>query len=136
MMRAYTQLVSSHWSPHWRMFRRWVIFQHYTNYLVKICQENTFIPSIKNTTKLPDESAAFEELVTLMNLFRHLFTIITPYLKDPKDQSKYGVALAHIMIKAHDIIGWGETSHIRRVLQVRVSSFVCCVCYTRVLINL
>jgi hypothetical protein len=29
------------------------------------------------------------------------------------------VEFVDIMIKAHDIIGWGEISHIRRVQQVR-----------------
>lgn len=117
MMRAYVQLVSSHWSPHWRMFRRWIILKSHVDYLVKIYQEGTFIPSIKNTTKLPDEMAAFEELSTLMNLFRHLFTVITPYL-DTNSQTEYGLSLARIMMDSHDIVGWGETAHIRRVLQV------------------
>jgi hypothetical protein len=117
MMRAYVQLVSSHWSPHWHMFRRWVIFKFYADYLVKIYEEDTFVPSIKNTTKLPDEAAAFEEFSTLLDLFRHLFTIITPYLSS-KNQSKYGLSLAHIIMNSHNIIGWGKTNHIRRVLQV------------------
>jgi hypothetical protein len=43
MMRAYLQLVSSHWSPHWRMFRRWVIFKYYAEYLVKAYQNNTYV---------------------------------------------------------------------------------------------
>lgn len=118
MMRAYVQLVSSHWSPHWRMFRRWIILKYHVDYLVKIYQEGAFVPSIKNTTKLlPDEMAAFEELSTLMNLYRHLFTVITPYL-DTKSQTEYGLSLARIMMDAHDIVGWGEKAHIRRVLQV------------------
>jgi hypothetical protein len=48
MMRAYLQLVSSHWSPHWRMFRRWVIFKYYADYLVKIYQNNTYIANEAN----------------------------------------------------------------------------------------
>ncbi|KAK4509977.1 uncharacterized protein ATC70_008127 [Mucor velutinosus] len=48
MMRAYVQLVSSHWSPHWRMFRRWVIFKFYAEYLVKTCQNGTFTVSENN----------------------------------------------------------------------------------------
>jgi hypothetical protein len=63
--------------------------------------------------------AAFEELSTLMTLFRHLFAIISPYLT-PSTQSEYAMSLAHIMMTSHDIIGWGETNHIRRVLQVSV----------------
>jgi tetratricopeptide (TPR) repeat protein len=61
--------------------------------------------------------AAFEELATLMTLFRHLFTIILPYLTHSA-QNEYAMSLAHIMMASHDIIGWGETNHIRRVLQV------------------
>lgn len=48
MMRAYVQLVSSHWSPHWRMFRRWIIFKFYAEYLVKTCQNETFVTSVNN----------------------------------------------------------------------------------------
>lgn len=48
MMRAYVQLVSSHWSPHWRMFRRWVIFKFYAEYLVKTCQNDSFVASENN----------------------------------------------------------------------------------------
>jgi hypothetical protein len=48
MMRAYVQLVSSHWSPHWRMFRRWIIFKFYAEYLVKTCQNKTFVTSANN----------------------------------------------------------------------------------------
>jgi hypothetical protein len=118
MMRAYVQLVSSHWSPHWRMFRRWVIFKVYAEHLVKTYQDKTFTPSLKNATQIvTDENAAFEELDTLMNLFRHLFTVITPYLK-PTEQTEHGLSLARTMIESHDIIGWGEINHIRRVLQV------------------
>ncbi|KAI9272151.1 hypothetical protein EDC94DRAFT_511574 [Helicostylum pulchrum] len=92
MMRAYIQLVSSHWSPHWRMFRRWVIFKFYVDYLVKVYQDNTYIPPTKNTSpEVPDELAAFEEL------------------------------------SSHNIMGWGEINHIRRVLQylyqVKVATF-------------
>lgn len=123
MLRAYVQLVSSHWSPHWRMFRRWVILKYHADYLVKIYQDKTYIPSIKNSAKLPDEMAAFEELSTLLNLFRHLYTIITPYL-DSTSKSKYGLSLAHIMMTSHDIVGWGETAHIRRVLQVKYKHIV------------
>ncbi|KAI8062995.1 hypothetical protein BDF21DRAFT_496904 [Thamnidium elegans] len=127
MMRAYIQLVSSHWSPHWRMFRRWVIFKFYVDYLVKVYQDNTYIPPTKNTsTDVPDEFAAFEELSVLMNLFRSLFTIITPNL-NAKAQSEYGMSLANMMMESHNIMGWGEINHIRRVLQylyqVKVATF-------------
>ncbi|KAF1796055.1 hypothetical protein FB192DRAFT_1315354 [Mucor lusitanicus] len=114
MMRAYVQLVSSHWSPHWRMFRRWVMFKFYAEYLVKTYQNGTFVVSENNS--LSSDAAAFEELATLMTLFRHLFTIITPHLSF-KSQSQYGVSLSHIMMSSHDTIGWGEINHIRRVLQ-------------------
>ncbi|EPB84635.1 hypothetical protein HMPREF1544_08578 [Mucor circinelloides 1006PhL] len=114
MMRAYVQLVSSHWSPHWRMFRRWVIFKFYAEYLVKTCQNDSFVASENNS--LSDDAAAFDELATLMTLFRHLFTIITPHLSS-KLQSQYGMSLSHIMMNSHDTIGWGEINHIRRVLQ-------------------
>lgn len=119
MMRAYVQLASSHWSPHWRMFKRWVIFKLYANYLVQTYKENTYIPS---NTKSPNEIAVYEELSILMNLFRHLFTAISPCLK-PVSQGEYGLSLAHIMMTSHDVLGWGETNHIRRVLQVSVIYF-------------
>ncbi|GAA5795787.1 hypothetical protein HPULCUR_001149 [Helicostylum pulchrum] len=127
MMRAYIQLVSSHWSPHWRMFRRWVIFKFYVDYLVKVYQDNTYIPPTKNTSpEVPDELAAFEELSVLMNLFRSLFTIISPNL-NAKSQSEYGMSLANMIMESHNIMGWGEINHIRRVLQylyqVKVATF-------------
>lgn len=124
MMRTYIQLVSSHWSSHWRMFRRWVIFKLYVDYLIKIYRDNTYIPPTKNTSaEVPDELAAFEELSVLMNLFRSLFTIISPNL-NAKAQSEYGMSLANKMMESHNIIGWGEINHIRRVLQVSFL-FVC-----------
>ncbi|KAI9487433.1 MAG: hypothetical protein EXX96DRAFT_553180 [Benjaminiella poitrasii] len=123
MMRAYIQLVSSYWSPRWRMFKRWVIFKFYTEYLVTAYQNNTYcVPSTtaKNSnstnSSLTTELAAFEELSTLMALYRHLFTLITPHLST-SNQANYSISLAHIMMNSHDVIGWGEINHIRRVLQ-------------------
>lgn len=75
--------------------------------------------SIYASYSLSNDAAAFEELATLMTLFRHLFTIISPHLSS-KDQSQYGMSLSHIMMNSHDTIGWGEINHIRRVLQVRI----------------
>lgn len=118
MMRSYVQLVSSHWSPHWRMFRRWVLFKFYVDYLVKIYQDDAYIPSTKSIgTNVPNDKAAFEELSVLMNLFRHLFTVISPYLSTTA-QSEYGTSLANMIMDSHNVIGWGEKSHVRRVLQV------------------
>lgn len=109
-MRAYVQLASSYWSPHWRMIKRWVIFKHYANYLVQTFIENSFIPSVTCAT-------VNEELSILMNLYRHLFTTLSPFLK-PVLQANYGLTLSKIIMESHDIIGWGETHHVRRVLQV------------------
>jgi hypothetical protein len=52
-----------------------------------------------------------------MNLYRHLFSLITPLLST-KSKSAYGLSLSDTMVHAYDILGWGETSHVRRVLQV------------------
>ncbi|KAG2205636.1 hypothetical protein INT47_007992 [Mucor saturninus] len=108
-MRAYVQLASSHWSPHWRMIKRWVVFKHYANYLVQTHKNNSFVPSTSAAT-------VYEELSILMNLYRHLFTTLSPFLK-PVAQGEYGLALAKMIMEGHDITGWGETNHIRRVLQ-------------------
>jgi hypothetical protein len=43
--------------------------------------------------------------------------MILPYLTE-QSKSFYALTLADILMHAHDVIGWGETSNIRRVLQV------------------
>ncbi|KAI8641372.1 hypothetical protein BD408DRAFT_483450 [Parasitella parasitica] len=124
MLRSYVQLVSSHWSPHWRMFRRWVIFKHYVEYLVKTYQDKSFIAV--TDTRLSKHAAAYNELAALMTLFRHLFTVISSHLST-KVQCQYGLSLSHMMMNAHDAIGWGDINHIKSVLkylyQVKAATF-------------
>ncbi|KAI7906711.1 uncharacterized protein BX663DRAFT_548869 [Cokeromyces recurvatus] len=116
LMSAYLQLASSYWNPHWHMFKRWVLFKIYAEYMIKIYQDDTYIAVKKNSNGLATEMNAFDELSTLMDLFRQLFTLITPYLS-VEDQAQYGMSLCHIMMNSHDVIGWGEIKHIRKILQ-------------------
>ncbi|KAF7732343.1 hypothetical protein EC973_005239 [Apophysomyces ossiformis] len=112
LMRAYTQLASS-WSSDWRMYKRWIVFRHYGKYLIESCKKGTYVPVTGRTLQ---RSSAFEELDCLMNLFRQLLASLLPSL-NAKQQSEHVLELANLMIAAHDQIGWGEISHVRRVLQ-------------------
>lgn len=38
--------------------------------------------------------------------------------------SQYVLELANLMVEAHDAIGWGEISNVKRVLQVNISSLL------------
>lgn len=75
MMRAYVQLVSSHWSPHWRMFRRWVIFKHYADYLVKTCQNGSFVASENNRYVAID--------YRLWRVYTHVLLLACPAMPPP-----------------------------------------------------
>ncbi|KAG0189345.1 hypothetical protein DFQ28_003546 [Apophysomyces sp. BC1034] len=112
MMRAYTQLASL-WSSNWRMQKRWVVFRHYGKYLLQSYKKNTYIPV---TGRAPQRSSAFEELDCLMNLFQQLLTALMPSLNATQQNDRV-LELANLIIEAHDSIGWGEISHVRRVLQ-------------------
>lgn len=117
-MRAYVQLATSHWSPHWRMFKRWVICTLYSNYLIQVYKDATFTPA----TDIPYEIAAYNEFITLVNLFRSLFTMMLPYL-NAISQGEYGVSLLHIMMKGHDTLGWKKKNHIQRVILVSINAY-------------
>ncbi|KAI8992316.1 hypothetical protein BDB01DRAFT_426483 [Pilobolus umbonatus] len=112
-MRAYIQLVSSHWSPQWRMYRRWVISKHYANYLIQVYKDGNHDLSCIG---MPMDMTINEEMANLLNLYRTLYTMISPHLT-PKEQNSYALELTSIIFKAHDTIGWGEIIHIKRILQ-------------------
>ncbi|CEP19993.1 hypothetical protein [Parasitella parasitica] len=71
---------------------------------------------ISNADSLSKHAAEYEELATLIAAFQHLFTVISPHLPT-KAQGQYGLSLSHMMMNAHDTIGWGEINHIRLVLK-------------------
>ena len=125
------QLASSHWSPYWRMHKRWIIFQQYGQFLVKTCQEGTYYPMPINsqtgvkqpttitttTTKKSDKASAYEELLCLTALYRNLLSSIT-MRATTHEKARYVLELANFFVETHNVIGWGEISNIRRVLQV------------------
>lgn len=120
-MRAYSQLSSSHWSSHWRNQKRWIIFKLYTDTLVKSYVDGTYPIHIKISGQIENErtkqQSAFHELFVLMNRCRGVIRTYASKLT-PGDINRYVVEFVDIMTRAHDIIGWGEISHIRRVQQV------------------
>lgn len=59
----------------------------------------------------------YDELVSVLTLYHSLFTALEPKLST-KETSKRVLELANLIFIAHDIIGWGELSNIRRTLQV------------------
>lgn len=124
-------MATSHWTSFWRMHKRWIIFRQYILYLTKISRNNTYIPmpitsnlaqmsgNAANGTKAKksDKASAYEELLCLTALFRNLLSTIDPQL-EPHELSEYVLELSNLMVDAHDAIGWGEISNIRRILQV------------------
>ncbi|KAG2222349.1 hypothetical protein INT45_009822, partial [Circinella minor] len=129
LFRGYMQLASSHWSPYWRMHKRWIIFQHYGQFLIKTYQENTYFSMpIQSTTKqstittttLPkkknDKASAYEELLCLTALYRNLLSSIT-IRSNTQEKARYILELANFFVETHNVIGWGEMSNIRRILQ-------------------
>ncbi|CAO3587204.1 unnamed protein product [Absidia cylindrospora] len=119
-MRAYSQLSSSHWSSHWRNQKRWVIFKLYTDTLVKTYSNGSYPIHIKMVGQIENDDtkqqSAFHELFVLMNRCRAVIRAYASKLT-PGDINRYVVEFVDIMTRAHDIIGWGEISHIRRVQQ-------------------
>ncbi|KAI8344516.1 hypothetical protein BC941DRAFT_497775 [Chlamydoabsidia padenii] len=113
-MRAYSQLSSSHWSSQWRNQKRWIIFKLYTDYLINTYVDETYPVNQIETTK---QQAAFQELFVLMNRCRAVIRSYASSKLAPGIINNYVVEFVNIMTRAHDVIGWGEISHIRRVQQ-------------------
>ncbi|KAI9319345.1 hypothetical protein BX666DRAFT_1460783 [Dichotomocladium elegans] len=124
LMRGYMHLATSSWSSYWRMHKRWIVFENYGYYLAKVVQERTYPPMAISDTPYPKstsgnatkKTSAFEELLCLTALCRNLFSSISSKLS-PEEQADYAEKLSALFVHAHDIIGWGPISNIRRVLQ-------------------
>ncbi|KAI9020131.1 hypothetical protein CLU79DRAFT_888280 [Phycomyces nitens] len=132
-MRAYVQMVSTHWPVHWRIHKRWVIFRHTARYLVQICQDDDYIPepteqstagdnvsvyapTENEHSKGTDQRLAFKEFCKLMNLFRNLLTSLKLYL-NPRMLSYRVSELVDITMEGHRVIGWGDNTDVQRVNQ-------------------
>lgn len=61
---------------------------------------------------------ALEELTQLLDQSRKILTTLSTQQISPKTLARFTVNLANIIIEAHDIIGWGTATNVRRVLQV------------------
>jgi hypothetical protein len=59
----------------------------------------------------------YDELVSVLSLYHTLFNALEHKLSS-KETSKRVLELANLIFMAHDVIGWGELSNIRRTLQV------------------
>lgn len=68
-------------------------------------------------TKRANQTSAYEELLCLTALYRNVLSTLTPRL-EPRALSGYVLELANFIVDAHDVIGWGEISNIKRILQV------------------
>ncbi|ORX58104.1 TPR-like protein [Hesseltinella vesiculosa] len=113
-MRSYTQLSSSHWTHQWRAQKQWVIFNLYANHLVDIYTNKKYPHPSTNQADI--QKAAFDELFTLMNRFRGLIRAYASKL--PADLiDTFITKFNNLVFHAHDAIGWGQISHIRRVRQ-------------------
>ncbi|KAI9258783.1 hypothetical protein BDA99DRAFT_514132 [Phascolomyces articulosus] len=125
LLRGYMQLASSHWSPYWRMHKRWLIFQQYGRFLIKACQEGTYYPmpissqpgaKVSSSSQKSSKASAYEELLCLTALYRNLLSSIT-IRSNSQEKCRYVLELANLFVDVHNVIGWGEISNIRRVLQ-------------------
>ncbi|KAI7878419.1 protein prenylyltransferase [Lichtheimia hyalospora FSU 10163] len=124
LMRGYMHLSTSHWSSFWRMHKRWIVFRHYARSLIKACQEGSYFPMAIQGDLQPkvlaindsNQASAYEELLCLTALYRNLLSSLSSH-SDPSNHVRYVLELAELMTDAHDAIGWGEISNIRRVLQ-------------------
>ncbi|KAI8059218.1 hypothetical protein BC940DRAFT_324010 [Gongronella butleri] len=113
-MRFYTQLSSTHWSHQWRVQKQWVIFKLYTQHLIQLYQDNQYPHTSTDRDEI--QKAAFNELFILMNRFRGLIRAYASKLT--ADQiDPFITEFINMMFLAHDTIGWGQISHIRRVRQ-------------------
>lgn len=75
-----------------------------------------------NLTKSYQYRAALEELTQLLGQSRKLLTTLSLRQIPPKTLAKFTVDLANTIVEAHDTVGWGTATNIRRVLQVGVVS--------------
>lgn len=73
--------------------------------------------------KKSDKASAYEELLCLTALFRNLLSTIGPRL-EAHELSEYVLELSNLMVDAHDAVGWGEISNIRRVLQASIHTAI------------
>ncbi|KAI9306079.1 hypothetical protein BJ944DRAFT_264139 [Cunninghamella echinulata] len=112
-LRGYSQLSSSHWSTSWRIQKRWIVFKLYTDYLIETYSKGTYSVGCNEEER---KRLAFDELFVLMNRCRSTIRAYASKLSTGEIK-KQVVEFVNIMFKAHDIVGWGEISHIRRVQQ-------------------
>lgn len=136
LLRAYSKLVSSpQWPKNWRLYKQWVIHRCYAKLLVDLYRKGSYSPENNDRQWVncsihcwrmrsnPDQNCycnrgALEELTQLLDQFRKILTTLSTQQISPKTLARFTVNLANIIIEAHDIIGWGTATNVRRVLQV------------------
>ncbi|KAI8879467.1 TPR-like protein [Backusella circina FSU 941] len=136
LMRTYVKFCSI-WPSDWRPYKRWVIFRHYLRYLTRAYQKGVYVSAEDDTAKatLPlspirsnfndtnttNKTEALNETMQLVTLFRQLLSILVPRLNakgHKMDLNHRTIELANLLVAAHETVGWGPTSYIKRKLQL------------------
>ncbi|KAI8083457.1 hypothetical protein BDF21DRAFT_416009 [Thamnidium elegans] len=148
LMRAYLSYCCTQWPLDWRIHKRWVIFRHYIRYLTRAYQKGVYVPATAQdeyttspvlsptksvfsdageTTLFERSSAALEETILLTTQFRQLLATFAPLLiqSNPADLHHRTLELSHLLVSAHETVGWGPDSYIQRTLKyfVRTRKF-------------
>lgn len=148
LMRAYLNYCCTQWPIDWRIHKRWVIFRHYIRYLTRAYQKGVYVPATAQdeyisspvlsptksvfsdageTTLFERSSAALEETILLATQFRQLLATFAPLLSqsNPTDLHHRTLELSHLLVSAHETVGWGPDSYVQRTLKyfVRTKKF-------------
>ncbi|PHZ15243.1 protein prenylyltransferase [Rhizopus microsporus ATCC 52813] len=135
LMRAYTNYCHTQWWPvHFRIHKRWIIFRHYIRYLTRAYQKGLYIPageddSLTSPVTSPVKStfsensstsaSALDETILLVNEFRALLNefVKRSLSTEPIDINHKTLEICHLIVSAHDTVGWGPEEHIERMLR-------------------
>ncbi|KAI8374621.1 uncharacterized protein BYT42DRAFT_413505 [Radiomyces spectabilis] len=120
LLRAYAQLVAMPtWKTTWRMYKPWIIFRAYAQFLYTVCGNDTYVAPNNHFKHSPQGrlvTSAATELAYMMRLFRNQLLILAPYLS-PTALNEHVLELAHLMDQCHDMIGWGSVLELKRIRQ-------------------
>lgn len=114
LMRSYLHYCrTQQWPLHWRIHKRWIIFRHYIRYLTRAYQKGVYV-SIDETSSASSFSA-LNETIQLVSQFQILLNESVKL--SSLELNHKTLELCHLLVAAHDTIGWGPKEYRERVLK-------------------
>ncbi|KAG1224001.1 hypothetical protein G6F35_004302 [Rhizopus arrhizus] len=120
LMRSYLYYCNTErWPMHWRIHKRWIIFRHYIRYLTRAYQKGVYVPIDKDdllyTASKP--TSVLDETIQLVSQFRSLLHQFTKLNDSATDLNHKTLELCHLLVSAHDTVGWGPKDYSDRILK-------------------